>query len=76
MPVFKITVKNPINTNGVRLNVGMAVNVVTNSYASIPLCDADGKQLIIDAFKRECGVDLSKCPGCVTTAWMSYEQIG
>ena len=31
MPLFRITVKHRVNTNGVRLEPGMSVDVVTNS---------------------------------------------
>ena len=33
MPLFRITVIRRVNTNGVRLEPGMSVEVVTNSYS-------------------------------------------
>ena len=56
MPLFRVTVKTRVNTNGVRLEPGMSVDVVSNSY-----CDpvhTNGGQSVVDAFKRIYGVDI------------------
>ena len=50
MPLFRITVKHRVNTNGVRLEPGMSVDVVTNSYSD-PV-HTNGGQCVVDAFRR------------------------
>ena len=58
MPLFKITVKHRVNTNGVRLEPGMSVDVVTNSYSD-PV-HTNGGQCVVDAFKRIYGIDIRR----------------
>lgn len=58
MPLFRVTVKSRVNTNGIRLEPGMSVDVVSNS-----LCDlihTNGGQIVADAFMRIYGVDIKK----------------
>jgi hypothetical protein len=58
MPLFRITVIRRVNTNGVRLEPGMSVEVVTNSYSD-PIHTNCG-QCVVDAFKRIYGIDIRK----------------
>lgn len=58
MPLFKITVIRRVNTNGVRLEPGMSVEVVTNSYSD-PI-HTNGGQCVVDAFRRIYGIDIRK----------------
>ena len=51
MPLFRITVKHRVNTNGVRLEPGMSVDVVTNSYSD-PV-HTNGGQCVADAWFTE-----------------------
>ena len=50
MPTFVITTKRANNTNGIRIEPGMQVKVVTNSFSN-PV-STNGGQLVIDAFMR------------------------
>ena len=58
MPLFRITVIRRVNTNGVRLEPGMSVEVVTNSYSD-PV-HTNGGQCVVDAFRRIYGVDIRR----------------
>lgn len=59
MALFKVTVKNSLLRNGIRLEKGMSVDVVTISPAHYPL-HHNGGQAIVDAFLRIYGIDLRK----------------
>jgi len=58
MPLFRITVKSRVNTNGIRLEPGMSVEVVSNSFSD-PV-HTNGGQSVADAFMRIYGVDIKK----------------
>ena len=47
MPLFRVTVKNVVNSNGVYLTPGMSVNVNTSSFAN-PVT-TNGGQLVAEA---------------------------
>lgn len=64
MPLYRITVKSPRNTNGIRLERGMSVEVVTNSFSN-PVT-TNGGQPVIDAFMRIYGIDIKKAGGLNT----------
>lgn len=55
--LYKVTVKSNLNSNGVRLEKGMSVEV---SSQSLPLSTLQGKEQINNAFKAKYGVDLMK----------------
>ena len=55
--LYKITVKNSMSVNGVRLEKGMSVEVASQS---LPLSTLQGKEQISNAFKAKYGVDLKK----------------
>ena len=56
--MYKVTVKNNLNSNGVRLEKGMSVEVAFQS--SNLLGSQQGKELVNNAFKSMYGVDLKK----------------
>lgn len=72
MPLFRITVTRRVNTNGVRLEPGMSVDVVTNSY-----CDpvhTNGGQCVADAFRRIYGVDIRRA-GALNGVYLKVKRI-
>ncbi len=73
MPLFRVTVKNSKNTNGVRIERGMSVDVVTNSMSN-PVT-TNGGQPVVDAFMRIYGIDIRKA-GALSMAWLDCERIG
>lgn len=70
---YRITVKSPKNTNGVRIERGMSVDVVTNSLSD-PV-STNGGQVVADAFMRIYGIDIKKA-GALNRAWLDVERIG
>ena len=62
MPRFRITTKNRKNVNGIRIEPGMSVEVVTQSMSN-PVV-TNGGQSVIDAFYRIYGIDVKKA-GCL-----------
>lgn len=71
--LYKITVKSPKNTNGVRIERGMSVDVVTNSFGD-PV-STNGGQVVADAFMRIYGIDIRRA-GALSRAWLDVERIG
>jgi len=71
--LYRITVKSPKNTNGVRIERGMSVDVVTNSFGD-PV-STNGGQVVADAFMRIYGIDIKKA-GALNRAWLDVERIG
>ena len=71
--LYRITVKSPKNTNGVRIERGMSVDVVTNSFGD-PV-STNGGQAVADAFMRIYGIDIRKA-GALNRAWLDVERIG
>lgn len=65
--IYRITVKTPKNTNGVRIERGMSVDVVTNSLSD-PV-STNGGQVVADAFMRIYGIDIKKA-GALSRAWL------
>ena len=73
MPLFRITVKQSKVSNGVRLEKGMSVDVVSNSFSN-PV-STNGGQPVIDAFNRIYGVDIKKA-GVLSMVYLDVERIG
>lgn len=69
MARFRITTKMMKNSNGVRIEPGMTVEVVTQSMNN-PLL-TNGGQAVADAFMRIYGIDIKKADALN----MSYLQI-
>ena len=70
--LYRITVKTPKNTNGVRIERGMSVDVVTNSLSD-PV-STNGGQVVADAFMRIYGIDIKKA-GALSRAGLDVERI-
>lgn len=71
--LYRVTVKSSKLTNGVRIDKGMSVDVVTNSTSN-PVLINGGKE-VADAFMRIYGVDIKKA-GALSMAWLDVERIG
>ena len=67
MPTFRITTKTRKQANGIRIEPGMSVNVVTNSFSN-PVT-TNGGQLVVDAFMRIYGIDIKKA-GCLSMVYL------
>lgn len=73
MPLFKITVKQSKNSNGVRIEKGMSVEVVTQSMSN-PV-STNGGQVVADAFMRLYGVDIKKA-GALSMVYLDVVKVG
>ena len=73
MPLFRVTVKQPKQTNGERIERGMQVEVVTNSMSN-PI-SVNGGQAIADAFMRIYGVDMKRL-GALSTVYLDVVRVG
>lgn len=73
MPLFRVTVKAPKLCNGVRIEKGMSVDVVSNSMSN-PVV-TNGGQNVVDAFMRIYGVDIKKA-GALNMAYLDVQRIG
>lgn len=73
MPLFKITVKQSKYSNGVRIEKGMSVEVVTQSMSN-PV-STNGGQVVADAFMRLYGVDIKKA-GALSMVYLDVVKIG
>ena len=71
MARFIITTKHVKNTNGIRIEPGMSVQVVTQSMSN-PVT-TNGGQVVIDAFMRIYGIDIKKA-GCLNMVELDVEQ--
>ena len=71
MARFIITTKHVKNTNGIRIEPGMSVQVVTQSMSN-PVT-TNGGQAVIDAFTRIYGIDIKKA-GCLNMVELEVEQ--
>lgn len=72
MPLFRITVKQSKNSNGIRLEKGMSVEVVSNSFSN-PV-STNGGQTVADAFNRIYGVDIKRA-GALNMAYLDVQRI-
>lgn len=72
MPLFRITVKSLKNCNGVRIEPGMSVDVVSPSFSN-PV-STNGGQIVADAFMRIYGVDIKKA-GALSMAYLDVVQM-
>ena len=71
MPRFRITTKNRKNVNGIRIEPGMSVEVITQSMSN-PVV-TNGGQSVIDAFYRIYGIDIKKA-GCLNMIDLNVER--
>lgn len=72
MARFRITTKHVKNSNGIRIEPGMSVEVVTQSMSN-PVT-TNGGTPVIDAFYRIYGVDIKKA-GCLNMVELDVERI-
>lgn len=73
MAMFQITTKNRKQCNGIRIEPGMTVQVVTQSMSN-PVT-TNGGQPVIDAFYRIYGIDIKKA-GCLNMVDLKVDRIG
>lgn len=71
--IYKITVKTSKNSNGIRVERGMSVEVVTNNITN-PVT-TNGGQAVVDAFMRIYGIDIRKA-GALSMAYLDVQRIG
>ena len=72
MARFRITTKMMKNSNGVRIEPGMTVEVVTQSMNN-PLL-TNGGQAVADAFIRIYGIDIKKA-GALNMVYLNVEKL-
>ncbi len=72
MPLFRITTKQSKNANGIRIEKGMSVDVVTSSMSN-PLT-TNGGQAVADAFMRVYGIDAKKA-GILSTVYLDVVRV-
>ncbi len=72
MSLFKITTKYRRQCNGILIEPGMSVQVVTQSMSN-PVT-TNGGQVVVDAFMRMYGIDIKKA-GCLNTVDLGVERI-
>lgn len=72
MPFYRITVKNSKLTGGQRVERGMSVDVVSNSFSNPVISD---KAAVANAFYRIYGVDIQAI-GALSTAYLDCIKIG
>lgn len=73
MPLFRVSVKQMKISGSVRIEKGMAVDVVTNSLSN-PV-STNGGQTVNDAFMRIYGIDLKKL-GALNMIYLDCQRIG
>lgn len=71
--IYKITVKTSKNSNGIRIERGMSVEVVTNNITN-PVT-TNGGQTVVDAFMRIYGIDIRKA-GALNMVYLDVQRIG
>ena len=72
MPIFQITTKNRRNVNGILIEPGMTVQVVSQSFSN-PVV-TNGGQPVVDAFMRVYGIDIKKA-GVLNTVDLEVKQM-
>lgn len=70
--LYRITVKQNKNSNGIRIEKGMSVEVVTNSFSN-PVSTNCG-QAVADAFMRIYGIDIKKA-GALNMVYLDCQRI-
>lgn len=71
--IYKITVNTSKNSNGIRIERGMSVEVVTNNITN-PVT-TNGGQAVVDAFMRIYGIDIRKV-GALNMVYLDVQRIG
>ena len=73
MPRFRITVKQRLNSGSSRIEPGMQVEVVSQSFSN-PV-STNGGQSVNDAFLRIYGIDLKRM-GAMSMVYLDVQQLG
>ena len=71
MALFKITVKRTKTTNGIKLEEGMNVEIVS-TYGN-PISTNGGHQ-VIEAFERKYGIDIKRA-GALSSSMLDVKKI-
>ena len=71
--LYRVTVKSSKNSNGIRIERGMSVEVVTNNITN-PVT-TNGGQAVADAFMRIYGIDIRKA-GALNMVYLDVHRIG
>ena len=71
--LYRVTVKSSKNSNGIRVERGMSVEVVTNNITN-PVT-TNGGQAVADAFMRIYGIDIRKA-GALNMVYLDVHRIG
>ena len=71
--LYRVTVKSSKNGNGIRIERGMSVEVVTNNITN-PVT-TNGGQAVADAFMRIYGIDIRKA-GALNMVYLDVNRIG
>ncbi|MCB9426625.1 MAG: hypothetical protein H6584_06310 [Flavobacteriales bacterium] len=71
MALFKITVKQTRHVNGIQLEKGMSVEVV--SRYSNPVSTNGGKE-VVEAFQRKYGIDIKKAAS-LSSAYLQVDKV-
>ena len=72
MPRFRITTKTRKMSNGIIIEPGMSVEVVTQSFSN-PVSN-NGGQAVADAFMRIYGIDIKKA-GALNMVYLDVKQL-
>lgn len=72
MARFIITTKHVKNSNGIRIEPGMRVEVVTQTMSNPVI--TNGGQVVADAFMRIYGVDIKKA-GCLNMVELDVQKV-
>lgn len=72
MARFRVTTKHVKNSNGIRIEPGMSVEVVTQSMSN-PVT-TNGGQAVADAFYRIYGIDIKKA-GCLNMIELDVDHL-
>lgn len=70
--LYRVTVKSSKNSNGIRIERGMSVEVVTNNITN-PIT-TNGGQAVADAFMRIYGIDIRKA-GALNMVYLDFQRI-
>ena len=72
MPRFIITTKSRLNINGIRIEPGMQVEVISQSFSN-PVT-TNGGQPVIEAFMRIYGIDIKRA-GALSMVHLDVKQV-
>lgn len=70
--LYRVTVKSSKNSNGIRVERGMSVEVVTNNITN-PVT-TNGGQAVADSFMRIYGIDIRKA-GALNMVYLDVQRL-